>query len=206
MQTVYVKIDRNVQCPNPLVTLGDIAKLECANPQILPALKNLKIIRFQEKNQLEIFGILKIFQIIHKEYPDYELVNVGETDFVLQYSGEQMPHPIWDMLKLVFLCILIFFGAAFTIMAFNNDISIVGVFDQLYQQFLGTKKPDLSVLEIGYSIGLGVGIIVFFNHFGNRKLTRDATPIQVELRKTEKEMDDTLIENSSRKGCSKDVD
>ena len=77
MQTVYVKIDRNVQCPNPLVTLGDIAKLECANPQILPALKNLKIIRFQEKNQLEIFGILKIFQIIHKEYPDYELVNVG---------------------------------------------------------------------------------------------------------------------------------
>lgn len=206
MQTVYVKIDRNVQCPNPLVTLGDIAKLECANPQILPALKNLKIIRFQEKNQLETFGILKIFQIIHKEYPDYELVNVGETDFVLQYSGEQMPHPIWDMVKLVFLCILIFFGAAFTIMAFNNDISIVGVFDQLYQQFLGTKKPDLSVLEIGYSIGLGVGIIVFFNHFGNRKLTRDATPIQVELRKTEKEMDDTLIENSSRKGCSKDVD
>ena len=206
MQTVYVKIDRNVQCPNPLVTLGDIAKLECANPQILPALKNLKIIRFQEKNQLEIFGILKVFQIIHKEYPDYELVNVGETDFVLQYSGEQMPHPIWDMVKLVFLCILIFFGAAFTIMAFNNDISIVGVFDQLYQQFLGTKKPDLSVLEIGYSIGLGVGIIVFFNHFGNRKLTRDATPIQVELRKTEKEMDDALIEKSSRKGCSKDVD
>ena len=67
MQTVYVKIDRNVQCPNPLVTLGDIAKLECANPQILPALKNLKIIRFHEKNQLEIFGILKVFQIIHKE-------------------------------------------------------------------------------------------------------------------------------------------
>ena len=117
-----------------------------------------------------------------------------------------MPHPIWDMVKLVFLCILIFFGAAFTIMAFNNDISIVGVFDQLYQQFLGTKKPDLSVLEIGYSIGLGVGIIVFFNHFGNRKLTRDATLFQLELKKKKKEMDDTLIENSSRKGCSKDVD
>ena len=172
LQTVYVKIDRNVQCPNPLVTLGDIAKLECANPQILPALKNLKIIRFQEKNQLEIFGILKVFQIIHKEYPDYELVNVGETDFVLQYSGEQMPHPIWDMVKLVFLCILIFFGAAFTIMAFNNDISIVGVFDQLYQQFMGTKKPDLSVLEIGYSIGLGGQLVLayMFVEYGEMSL------------------------------------
>ena len=62
------------------------------------------------------------------------------------------------------------------------------------------------MLEICYSIGLGLGILVFFNHIGHKKVTHDPTPIQVQMRTYEQEVDTTFIENCSRKGTNIDVD
>ena len=67
------------------------------------------------------------------------------------------------------------------------------------------EKPAVTEIEICYSIGLSVGIMVFFNHFGKKKITMDPTPIQVELRKYEADMADTLIQNASRKGHNQDA-
>ena len=59
---------------------------------------------------------------------------------------------------------IVFFGSAFTIITFHVDIGIQKTFVQFYEQLMGETKPALTELEISYSIGLAVGIIVFFNH------------------------------------------
>ena len=64
----------------------------------------------------------------------------------------------------------------------------------------------MTELEISYCIGVTVGILVFFNHVGKKKLTPDPTPIQVQLRKYEQDVDTTFIENSGRGGTEVDVD
>lgn len=110
-----------------------------------------------------------------------------------------------NTIKTVLLCIIIFFGSAFTIMAFNNDISVTDVFDKLYGQVMGTKADGVNELEVCYCIGLGLGIILFFNHVGRKKITPDPTPIQIEMRKYEKDVDTTFIENAGRGGHSIDV-
>ena len=43
------------------------------------------------------------------------------------------------------------------------------------------------------------------NHIGKKKITSDPTPIQVEMRKYEKDIDTTFIENAGRKGHEHDV-
>jgi stage V sporulation protein AA len=111
-----------------------------------------------------------------------------------------------DAAKTIVLCVLIFFGSAFTIMAFNNDISVSEMFAKLYEQIMGVPENGVSPLEICYSIGLAVGICVFFNHVGRKKITPDPTPIQVEMRKYEKDIDTAFIENAERKGHDIDVD
>jgi stage V sporulation protein AA len=70
---------------------------------------------------------------------------------------------------------------------------------------MGTDKANVTELELFYCIGLAVGIIVFFNHIGKKKITSDPTPIQVEMRKYEKDVDTTFIENAGRKGHEHDV-
>ena len=64
----------------------------------------------------------------------------------------------------------------------------------------------MNELEVCHSIGLGLGIILFFNHVGRKKITPDPTPIQIEMRKYETDLDTAFINNAERRGHSVDVD
>ena len=88
----------------------------------------------------------------------------------------------------------------------DNDIGITEMFEKFYFQVMGAKSNGMTELEISYCIGVSVGILVFFNHVGKKKLTPDPTPIQVELRKYEQDVDTTFIDNSGRGGTEVDVD
>ena len=63
--------------------------------------------------------------------------------------------------------------------------------------------PGFSVLEISYSIGIGLGVVLYFNHFGRRKFTQDPTPLEVEMRVYEDDIDTTIIEQNDRYGKGK---
>lgn len=209
---LYLKVDQNVKVTKPDVTLKDIASITCTDTSIVNKLKTMKVYHFREselakgkRKKIEVFSILKIIEQIGKEYPGLEVQNVGEPDFVLEYvPGKE---PIWlGTIKAVLLCILIFFGSAFTIMTFNNDVGIADVFAKFYEQVMGEKSSGFTALEICYSIGLGLGILIFFNHIGHKKVTHDPTPMQVQMRMYEQDVDTTFIENCSRKGTNIDVD
>lgn len=211
-ETLYLKIEKNTIVTDRHVKLSDIAKLECANPAIPRQLKQKKIYTFQDaidvkkqKNQMQVFSVLKIIELIHEEYPNIDISNEGESDFIVEY----IPYPLkpkWiNAVKTVLLCVVVFFGSAFTIMAFNNDIGVNQVFSKFYLQVMGSGPGGVSELEVSYCIGLGLGIVIFFNHVGRKKITPDPTPIQVEMRKYEKDIDTTFIENAGRKGHSIDV-
>ena len=55
------------------------------------------------------------------------------------------------------------------------------------------------------AIGLAIGIIVFFNHVGKRRITKDPTPIEVEMREYESLVNTALIETADREGDMFDV-
>lgn len=211
--TVYIKIAQNVLVHDRHVKLSDIASITSSNEAMVRQLKQKKIYSFQDANeqkkkprmQRKIFSILKVIELIHEDYPQAEISNVGEKDFIIEYSSSPQQAKWISIIKTAVLCILIFFGSAFTIMAFNNDIAVTNVFAKLYYQVMGTHSNGITELELSYCIGLPIGIIVFFNHFGKKKLTPDPTPLQVEMRQYEKSIDTTFIENAGREGKEIDV-
>ena len=42
-------------------------------------------------------------------------------------------------------------------MTFNNDVDVGGLFSQIYTQVTGQTSGHFTVLEITYSIGIGLG-------------------------------------------------
>ena len=211
-ETLYLKIDLNTIVTDRHVKLSDIAKMECADKAIVRQLKQKKIYTFSEaisskkqKNQMKVFSVLKIIELIHEEYPNLDITNEGESDFIIEYIPNPKKPKYVNAIKTIILWVIIFFGSAFTIMAFNNDVGVGDVFSKFYGQVMGMPSDGVTELEIFYSIGLAVGIIVFFNHVGRKKITPDPTPIQVEMRKYEKDIDTTFIENAERKGHTIDV-
>ena len=211
--TLYLKIDRNIVVQSYQVHLQDIASMECTNTAVLRQLKQKKIYTFQEKDsqkqkkhRIQVFSVLSIIQQIHEDYPDLEVQNIGESDFIVNCQAGQQENKLLDAVKTAVLCVVIFFGAAFTIMTFNNDVSVAEVFSQLYYQVIGRQSDGVTELEIFYAIGMPIGIMIFYNHIGKKKVTHDPTPIQVAMRKYEEDVDDTFIESASREGKSMDVD
>lgn len=95
-------------------------------------------------------------------------------------------------IKCICIGIVIFFGSGFSIMAFHNDIGIVDLFEQIYEQVAGSAPESIGGLEIGYSIGLALGILTFFNHISLKKRENDPTPLQVEVSKYEQDVEDTI--------------
>ena len=90
-------------------------------------------------------------------------------------------------------------------MTFNNDVSVSSVFGEIYLLIMGKEASGFTVLEGSYSVGLALGILVFFNHFSKWKLNTDPTPLEVEMRTYEDNISKTLIQNAERKEQDIDV-
>ena len=99
-----------------------------------------------------------------------------------------------------------FFLEAFSIMSFNNDVAVTKMFSRIYLLLTGEESNGFTLIALTYSIGLIVGILIFFNHLGRKKFTAARTPMEVEMRLYETAIQETLIESYARKEKEVDVD
>lgn len=198
--TLYIKGNRNVEVTEQDVFLMDIVTMECSDKNILPKLQTLKILKIHgKKEQRYVVSVLEIIACIHAQYPKVEVQNLGETDIIVTYENQKTPPYVWHILKVAAVAVVIFFGSAFSIMAFNNDVGGTKLFGQIYELVMGKQNDGFTILEITYSIGLTFGILIFFNHFGKKRFTVDPTPMEVQMRLYENDIQTTLVEAASRR-------
>lgn len=206
--TLYIKGDRDVELTKTEVTLGDILSLECSNKTVIPKIKSIKLVKFSEqgkKQQRVVISVLKIIACIHEQYPNLDIQNLGETDIILTYENQNTPGNVVHLLKTAVVVVLVFCGSAFSIMAFHNDVSITKLFSQIYLALTGVESDGYTILEVSYSIGIIIGILGFFNHFGKKRFTVDPTPLEVQMRLYENDIQTTLVEDASRRKEELDV-
>ena len=203
---LYIKGDRDVEVTKPDVTLGDLLNMECTDKLMLAKARTLKIVRFKKSGRQRcVVSVLKIISCIHEKFPQADVQNLGETDIIVTYEDQKTPALAWHIIKTAFVAAVTFFGAGFSIMAFNNDVDVTKLFGQIYELVIGRETGGFTVLEISYSVGVTAGILIFFNHFGRKRFTVDPTPMEIQMRLYENDIQTTLIENSERKGEEIDV-
>lgn len=203
--TVYLKCDRNVEVQSRDVFLRDVASVRCADSAISAKLKALKLYHFgSEDPKRFVLSTLKIVERMEEVCPHITVQIVGETDVLIEWICVGRHKGLRQWLKAAFVCLVSFFGTAFTIMAYHNDVGINEVFTQVYQMVMNAEPQGLNLLEISYSVGLAAGIILFFNHVGGRRITKDPTPIEVAMRNYERDVDNALIETAGREGLEKE--
>ena len=209
-EILYVKFEKNTRTYNRTVPLGEAGEMQCADTATPNRLKTEKLHTFEHVRKgrhtcadRKVFSILEVVEKIHKVYPNLEIQNMGEQDFIVEYSTKPKEQPAVTFIKVALVCLICFFGSAFSIMAFNNDVSTVDMFGQFYTLMTGQESDGFTILELTYSLGLSAGIIAFFNHIGGRRLSKEPTPIEVEMRLYEDDVNTTLINTASRNGAHK---
>ena len=204
--TIYIKAEQNVEMQSEDVYLKDIAKLVCSDEHTLAKAKAIKLHRFKAgEPKRQVISLLKIIEEIDKVCPGADVQSIGEAAVMVELIDVDRHKGPVQTIKLAFVALVSFFGTAFTIMAFHNDIGINEVFTKIYEMVMGRRGDGYGILELAYSTGLAVGIIVFFNHIGGRRITKDPTPIEVEMRIYEEDVNKALIETADREGKTIDV-
>lgn len=201
MSTVYIKPELSCIVSHKKIMVADVCQVYAAEEKVAKQVRNVslfQISKVQEKNKISVSSLYLIRHIMD-DVPGVTVVNLGEPDFLVEYLPPQ-PKKKWvDYVKAITVGIIVFFGSAFTIMTFNEDANLMTIFARVYDSVSGNPVGN-GWLEVSYSLGLPIGIILFFNHFASAKLSNDPTPLQIQMRQYEQQEDTTIIENAARKG------
>jgi len=205
-ETVYLKLEKISMVKEKTVYLNQVGKLWCSNKELEKRCGKVKILEIKEdSDQRYVMSVLKVIQCLTRMDKSIQVSNLGEADFVIDYQPGEGSSKWWNLTKTVFVCLTMFIGGAFAIMTFNNDACVTEIFEQMYLSVTGMEAEGATVLDVSYSIGLPIGILTFFNHFSKISFSKDPTPIEVQMREYESEVNDTLIQNASREESGIDV-
>ncbi len=204
--TIYINAQQNVELQSEDVYVKDIGKMTCSDEHVLAKVKAIKLHHFKKDGpKRQVISLLKVIEEIDKVCPGASVESIGEADVMVEFINVDKHKGAVQTIKLIFVAMISFFGTAFTIMAFHNDIGINDVFSKVYEMVMGQQGDGYGILELAYSVGLAIGIIVFFNHIGGRRITKDPTPIEVEMRIYEEDVNKALIATADREGKTMEV-
>jgi len=161
--------------------------------QMLPVV--VMRVKKPDQEQKLYASFLDIAKAIRKVNPNVTLDCVGELDTMIMYAPQmKQPKKGVEFLKVLLVCVILFFGSALAIMTFHNDASVPDVLKIVQTIFTGEETDRPLLLIISYAAGIAIGIMSFFNHFGRKKLTDDPTPVQVEFVAYKKQIDDAVVD------------
>lgn len=199
--TIYIKAAQSAQVCNRKIFIKDVLEVYSADAELQKKAGNIILYTVKgDKNEKIVFSIIKIMDCIQKELGRVPIESLGEPDFIVEYKMPIRPKKGAEYAKLLLLSVIIFIGAAFTIMTFNTDVSVGDVFDNLTELITGEEKKEIGIMECAYSVGILSGVLAFYNHFRADKLHSDPTPIHIEMRNYEEEMNKAIMKEAEREG------
>lgn len=201
MSTVYVKPELSCIVSHKKITVEDVCQVYASEEKQAKLVRHVPLFQVSKQQEKQKISISSLYLIRHimDDVPGITVVNLGVSDFIVEYQPPK-PESKWlGYLKAICVGIIVFFGSAFTIMTFNEDASLNVIFARIYESVSGNPDGN-GWLEVAYSLGLPLGILLFFNHFASAKLSNDPTPLQIQMRQYEQQEDTTIIENAARKG------
>ncbi len=208
--TLYIALEQSILVDSPSVTIGDISSIFCKDKNIDNRVRELQVTHLPGNTKAQVvITVMKLIEIINKEFENLTIETIGNSETIVYYDSGRKKGTFKQKAKVGFLILLAFFGTSFSIMSYNQDSGTYDLLEKLYTIFTGDTLESITtpfaVGIICYCIGLAIGMIVFFNKGINKKLTDDPTPLQVQMRLYEQDVNKCIVIDSTRNKKTIDV-
>ncbi|MEW9500268.1 stage V sporulation protein AA [Jeotgalibacillus marinus] len=197
-QTAYIKLKRttNIQKGNS-VLLSDIANIT-APVTLKKRMPKLELIS-TEQNTSETYVLidqLDVLDLMKKDMPTVNVEFLGASATLIQLKD---PEKKGSLPLFLFVWSLLFVGAGLTIMYFHEDVGMKETQITLVQMMTGKETEHPLWFQIPYSFGLGLGMILFFNHLFQKKFNEEPSPLDVEVFNYEQSLEDYIVDQERKK-------
>lgn len=195
--TVFLQLRSRISLPrDETVRLGDIAFIVC-DPIWEEPLRSLPLARPKEGdgNRL-VIDLIHIIPKIRQLIPGVLIEPMGHNHTLVELVVPLAKSPrFW--FPIVWL--LLFFGSALTIMNFHADVNMLEVQIRIVEMITGKRDEHPLLFQVAYSLGLGFGMTVFFNHLFKKKWNEEPTPLEVEMFLYQENLDQYVVAEEYRK-------
>lgn len=181
--------------PTYEVKLGDVAQL-AGDSSVVELLQNEIVYKITAHDKTHVvIDVMKVIEIIQQKasHLQINLLGSGQTLVEIIYEKKKT-HPIF--FGLVWL--LLFIGAALAIIYFHEDVSMQQVHQRLYYMITGEFNAQPLLFQIPYSLGLGLGMVLFFNHVFQKRINEEPSPLEVEMFQYQQSLDQYVIVNENK--------
>ncbi|SDR87163.1 stage V sporulation protein AA [Paenibacillaceae bacterium GAS479] len=200
--TVYLRMKKRISCPpGGTVRLGAVARLLADEP-LVQKLKQIPLYTHRpEDGNRVVIDVLQIVKALRETAPDAAVETYGDPQVLIMVEASSTHKP--RVAVLIAAWLLLFFGAGLAIMNFHTDVSMKEVHQRL--AFLLTGKESLHPLwfQIPYSVGVGLGMVLFFNHLFRKKLNEEPNPLELEMYNYQENINAYVIADEMRKKANR---
>lgn len=189
LNTKYsVDVDQNILIKN-------IGTVYCNNRSIQSKIENLKICKSKKEENWDFIDSTQIIEKISQYDPQLNVNILGATEVLIEIKSKARDEKTLQFLKVLFVCIILFFGAGIAIVNFYEDVNMIASLSKIYYTFTGIKDNKPLILTIPYSIGLGIGVMTFFNRVlsSSKRRKKEPGPMELELYLYDKDMEDYIL-------------
>ncbi|GAA0364104.1 stage V sporulation protein AA [Bacillus horti] len=177
---IYIRLRHRIEVKmGQVVLLQDCCQFIASPSRIKKTVGTLPIYRVTpDDKHLVVLDIMKVIEALKSFFTDVEIESFGANQVIIEIVN-QKNRP--NMLLVLFVCLLLFVGSGLAIMNFHEDVSMLGVHQKIYKIITGEEKEHPLLLQIPYSIGIGIGMILFFNHLFKKRFNEEPSPLEVEM-------------------------
>lgn len=181
--------------PNSVITLGDVCQLYWDGVRE-EALNRMPIYQVKkEDGNLIIIDIMQVIRKLRTLYPEVSLEVQGAPQVIVEVlNPRKSANPVLVML----VWLILFIGSGLAIMNFHTDVSMLQVHQRIYYLVTGQTSQQPLWLQIPYSLGIGLGMVLFFNHIFKKRITEEPSPLEVELFLYQQSLDQYYLQHENK--------
>ncbi|MFC4777504.1 stage V sporulation protein AA [Paenibacillus sp. GCM10023252] len=194
---VYLRLKKRIYIkPGESVRLHQAARL-LADPEQEAPLRQLLLYEHRKADgNRVVLDLLQIVKRIREAVPELTIEAYGDPQVLVMIADEPAKP---RMAVLIAAWLLLFFGAGLAIMNFHTDVSMKEVHMRIAELVTGKKTSHPLWFQIPYSLGIGLGMMIFFNHLFRRKFNEEPNPLEVELYMYQENVNAYVIADEMRK-------
>ncbi|WP_307472778.1 stage V sporulation protein AA [Cytobacillus purgationiresistens] len=200
---VYIRMRHRLQVkPHETVFLKDVAQI-ISDETIYEKLRQIPVHSVTDKDRnIIVIDVMKIIRLLAAFDQTIEVQTIGPPQIIIEViaKGKKISMPMFML-----IWFLLFFGAALTIMNFHEDVSMQEVQQKIYTIITGEVDSKPLIFQIPYSLGLGLGMIIFFNHVFKKRLNEEPSPLEVEMFNYQLDLDSYVSMNENKESM-KNID
>lgn len=185
---------------NYRVMIKDIADVTSDDSSLKEKIETTNIYKTGDNEEwLSISSIFIIEKLLDK-YEDLDIEIIGGDEVLIEVKTKVRPNPVLRFVKVASISLLLFFGAGITIMNFHTDVDMDKSMEVLYFALTGKEDPNPLALTVSYSIGIGLGVLVFFNRIISKNPRRkmEPGPMELELYSYDREMEEYILNDINK--------